>query len=164
MFNKLFRYPRVISRHANAPLAKERITFLSHLALRGTPDSTLLRYATELRVISIMLGNQIPGPITPQAISQCAQRRARRQRRQGRAQSLKWPREHFRQVASAWCLFMGWLKDKPAPPLAYAAQLQVWAAFCDPKHIWPKALFRVTAGGFGFSCNGFTGKSCRCAD
>ena len=129
MFKKLFHYPRVISRHANAPLAKERITFLSHLALRGTPDSTLLRYATELRVISIMLGNQIPGPITPQAISQCAQRRARRQRRQGRAQSLKWPREHFRQVASAWCLFMGWLKDKPAPPLAYAAQLQVWAAF-----------------------------------
>src|SRR5689334_25245379 len=39
------------------------------------------------------------------------------------------PREHFRQVASAWCLFMGWLKDNPAPPLAYAAQLQVWAAF-----------------------------------
>jgi hypothetical protein len=69
MFNKLFHYPRVISRHANAPLAKERITFLSHLTLRGTPDSTLLRYATGLRVISIMLGNQIPGPITPQAIS-----------------------------------------------------------------------------------------------
>lgn len=129
MFKKLFHYPRVISRHANAPLAKERITFLSHIALRGTPDSTLLRYATQLRVISIRLGNQIPGPITPQVISQCAQRWARRQRRQGRAQSLKWPRERFRQVASAWCCFMGWLKDKPAPPLAYATQLQVWAEF-----------------------------------
>lgn len=129
MFKKLFHYPRVISRHANAPLAKERITFLSHIALRGTPDSTLLRYATQLRVISIRLGNQIPGPITPQVISQCAQRWARRQRRQGRAQSLKWPRERFRHVASAWCCFMGWLKDKPAPPLAYATQLQVWAEF-----------------------------------
>src|ERR1035437_9295641 len=41
MFKQLFHHPRVISRHANAPLADERITFLSHLASRGTPSSTL---------------------------------------------------------------------------------------------------------------------------
>jgi hypothetical protein len=57
MFKKLFHYPRVISRHANAPLAEERNTFLSHLASRGTPGSTLLRYASQLRAISTMLGN-----------------------------------------------------------------------------------------------------------
>ena len=129
MFKKLFQYPRVISRHANAPLARERNTFLSHLASRGTPDSTLLRYARQLRVISTMLGHQTRGAITRQAISQCAQRWARRQRQQGRAQSLKWPTEHFRQVACAWCSFMGWLKNKPAPPIAYAAQFQAWEAF-----------------------------------
>jgi integrase/recombinase XerD len=129
MFKKLFHYPRVISRHANAPLAKERNTFLSHLASRGTPDSTLLRYARELRVISTLLGNQISGPITRQLIGQYAQRWTRRQRQQGRAQNPKWSTEHFRQVACAWCSFMGWLKDKPASPFAYAAHLQVWAAF-----------------------------------
>jgi hypothetical protein len=118
MFKKLFHYPRVISRHANAPLAKERNTFLSHLASRGTPDSTLLRYARELRVISTLLVDQIPGPIPRQLIGQYAQRWTRRQRQQGHAQNPKWSAEHFQQVACAWCSFMGWLKDKPASPLA----------------------------------------------
>ena len=129
MFNKLFHHPRVISRHANAPLAQERNTFLAHLASRGTPDSTLLRYARELRVISTMLGHQLPGPITRLLIGQYSQRWMRRQRQQGRSQNPKWSTEHFRQVACAWCSFMGWLKDEPAASLAYAAQLQIWAAF-----------------------------------
>jgi hypothetical protein len=80
MFNKLFHHPRVISRHANAPLAHERITFLSHLTSRGTPNSTLLCYARQLRVISTMLGRP-PDLITRQEISLCAKRWARRQRR-----------------------------------------------------------------------------------
>jgi len=129
MFKKLFHYPRVISRHANAPLAKERNTFLSHLASHGTPSSTLLRYARQLRVISIMLGNKVRGSLTRQAIRQCAQRWARRQRQQGRAQSLKWPAEHFLQVACAWCSFLGRLKAEPAPPIPYAAQLEAWRSF-----------------------------------
>jgi hypothetical protein len=119
MIKKLFHYSRVISRHANAPLADERNTFLSHLASRGTPDSTLLRYARYLRVIAIMLGDKTRGPITLQVIDQCAQRWARRQRQQGRAQSLKWPMQHFRQVACAWYSFMGRFEAKPSatPPL-----------------------------------------------
>ena len=129
MFKKLFHHPRVISRHANAPLAAERNTFLSHLASRGTRGSTLLRYARQLRVISTMLVNETRGPITRQAISQCAQCWARRQRQQGRAHSLKWPTEHFRQVACAWCSFMGRLKPNPSPPIPDAAQLESWEAF-----------------------------------
>ena len=129
MFKKLFRYPRVISRHANAPLAEERNTYLSHLASRGTPGSTLLRYARQLRVISIMLGAKTRGPVTRQEISQCAQRWARRQRRQGRAQTQKWPRTHFQQVASAWYSFLGQLKAPPSPSIRYAAELEAWRLF-----------------------------------
>lgn len=129
MFNKLFHHPRVISRHADAPLAKERTTFLSHLASRGTPDSTLLRYARQLRVISIMLGKQRHRCIDRQVISQCAQRWARQQRRQGRSQSLKWSADHFLRVACAWCSFMGSLKTQPPIPILYAAELKVWASF-----------------------------------
>ena len=128
MFKQLFHHPRVISRHANAPLADERITFLSHLASRGTPSSTLLRYARQLRVISTMLGKP-PDLLTRQEISLCAKRWARRQRRRGLSQSLKWPAEHFFRVACAWFLFMGWLKPKPSPPLAYATELGAWASF-----------------------------------
>jgi hypothetical protein len=94
--------PRVFSRHANAPLAGERNTFLKHLAARGTPRSTLLRYARQLRVIAVLLDSPLPGPISHEEIARCAQRWAQGQRQPGHAQGLKWPREHFLQVASAW--------------------------------------------------------------
>jgi len=129
MFKKLFPYPRVISRHANAPLAEERNTFLSHLASCGTPDSTLLHYARQLRVIALMLGHEQRGPLARQAISQCGRRWARRQQQQGRAHSLKWPAEHFQQIAWAWYSFRGLLKTKPSPPIPCAAALGAWRSF-----------------------------------
>ena len=117
----------MISRHANAPLAHERITFLSHLTSRGTPNSTLLCYARQLRVISTMLGRP-PDLITRQEISLCAKRWARRQRRRGLSRSLKWSTEHFFRVACTWCSFMGWLKPKASAPIAYATELGAWAS------------------------------------
>ena len=129
MFKKLFHYPRVISRHANAPLAEERNTFLFHLASRGASASTLVGYARLLRVISIMLRAKTRGPITSQEINQCAQRWARRERRQGRAQTQKWPRAHFQRVASAWYAFLGRLKTPPPPSLRYVAELEEWISF-----------------------------------
>jgi len=129
MFKTLFHRPRVISRHADAPLADARNTFLFHLASRGTPRSTLLRYARQLRVIAGRLDRQLPGQIPHQEIAHCARRWALHQRRGGRAQSLKWSAEHFVQVASAWCRFMGWLKVEPARVPAYAAKVDAWVAF-----------------------------------
>ena len=101
MFKSLFHYPRVFSRHANGPLAEERNTFLKHLASRGTPRSTLLRYARQLRVIAVLMGGHLPGPISREQIAHRAQRWAQGQQRRGHAQGLKWSREHFLQVASA---------------------------------------------------------------
>jgi site-specific recombinase XerD len=129
MFKTLFRYNRVISRHANAPLAAERITFLSHLASQGFPQSTLLRYARQLRVIATMLGHQEGCLIAAENITQCADRWARRQRRQGRSRTFKWPAEHFFQVACAWYSFMGWLKTPPPRPLAYTLELETWNSY-----------------------------------
>ena len=91
MFKSLFHYPRVFSRHANGPLAQERNTFLKHLASRGTPRSTLLRYARQLRVIAVLLDRHLPGPVSREQIARHAQQWARGQRRRGHAQSLKWP-------------------------------------------------------------------------
>ena len=129
MFKTLFHSPRVLLRHSSGPLAEERSTFLSNLAWRGTPRSTLLRYARQLRVIALMLEKHLPGQISREAIVCFAQRWAKRQRRRARAQSLKWPAEHFVQVASAWCRFKGWLKEEPRPTPGYAAQVDAWASF-----------------------------------
>ena len=88
MFKSLFHYPRVFSRHANGPLAEERNTFLKHLASRGTPRSTLLRYARQLRVIAVLLDRHLPGPISRDQIDRHAQQWAQGQRRRGHAQGL----------------------------------------------------------------------------
>ena len=129
MFNTLFHHPRVISRHADAPLAEARNTFLTHLASRGTPGSTLLRYARQLRVIASRLDRKLPGQIAHEKIARGARRWAQHQHQRGRAQGLKWPAEHFVQVATAWCVFMGWLKEEPVPIPAYASKVDAWASF-----------------------------------
>ena len=129
MFKKLFGYRRVISRHANAPLATERNTFLSHLASQGYSHTTLVCYARELRVIAIMLGAHKVSFIERETLSKCAKQWARRQQRQGLSRTFKWPEEHFFQVACEWCSFMGWLKAEEPPPRAYASELEMWTSY-----------------------------------
>ncbi len=129
MFKTLFRSPRVLRRHTDSPLAEERSTYLSHLALRDAPRSTLLRYARQLRVIALVLGKTGRDPIGRDEIARGAQRWARRQQQRGRARSWKWPVAHFVQVACAWYRFMGRLKEKSPPNPAYAAHLEAWASW-----------------------------------
>jgi site-specific recombinase XerD len=88
-----------------------------------------VRYARQLRVIAAMLDSKLPGQIPREEIARCAQRWAQHQQQRGHAQSLKWPAEHFVQVASAWCIFMGWLKEEPVPTPAYASKVNAWASF-----------------------------------
>jgi hypothetical protein len=78
------------TRYINSPLAEERSTYLTHLALAGLSRSTLSRHARQLRVIAILLDKHVPSHVTLELISQCA-----------------------------WCRFMGWLKEKPRPVSAY---------------------------------------------
>ena len=151
MFKSLFHYPRVFSRPANGPLAQERKTFLKHLASRGTPRSTLLRYARQLRVIAALLKRNLPGQISHEEIARCACRWAKRQRRRGHAQTLKWPRDHFLQVASAWCAFMGWLKLEPLPRAAYRSKVDTWASFLNSQ----EALSPTTVANYSWWASGF---------
>ena len=131
MFKSLFRYHRVSSRHANGPLAEERRAFLVHLQSLGLARSTLLHYASHLLIVAHRLVRKVRTQITRTEIARCAQRWAQRQRRRGRARSLKWSAERFGQVASTWFSFMGWLKDEPPPRVFYAPKLAAWAEFLD---------------------------------
>lgn len=45
MFDQLFRYPAVLRRHRDGPLAGERATYLASLAARGSAPGTLLKCA-----------------------------------------------------------------------------------------------------------------------
>lgn len=151
MFKSLFRYPRVLSRHTNGPLAPQRKAFLEHLASRGTPRSTLLRYARQLRVIAVRLEKRLPGPICHEQIAQQAQRWAQGRRRCGRAHGTKWPGEHFLQVASAWCRFMGWLNEEPARAAAYRRRIDAWAAFLSIQ----EALSEITVANYCWWASAF---------
>jgi integrase/recombinase XerD len=152
MFKSLFQYHRVFSRHADGPLAEERKRFLKHLASRGTPRSTLLRYARRLRVIAVMLGGgNLPGHISHEEITRFAHRWAKRRRRRGHARSLKWPREHFVQVACAWCFSFGWLKREPLPVAAYRSKVDAWASFPGSQ----EALSHSTIGNYAWWASGF---------
>ena len=111
MFQRLFRYPRVSSRHANGPLAQERSTFLSHLQTQGVPRSTLLRYASQLLLVAGLLPRKGGGQIARSEISRCAERWAQRQQRRGCARTVRWAAQRFDQAACAWYSFLGWLKD-----------------------------------------------------
>jgi len=128
MFETLFHHPRVLARHADAPLADERSTFLSQLVSRGTPRSTLLRHARQLRVIATMLKRKLPGQILRKDIARCARRWAQQQLQRGRSKSLKCSIEHFVQVACAWSAFMGWLAEEPESTPAHASKLAAWVS------------------------------------
>ena len=93
MFEKLFRYPRVLAQHREGPFAEERDHFLSYLAEQGAAKDTLLRFARELLVVSHEI-NLIPGhQIGIKEIEAFARCWAWRQQRRHRAQTERWSRK-----------------------------------------------------------------------
>jgi len=126
MFNTLFLSSSASSRHANGPLAKERGAFLSHLASQGLARDTLTGYASELLVIAVVLKQRDYCQIENRDIERYARQWAKRRRKLGYVQSLKWPTYHFVKVARAWCIFMGWLKEPEAKPFSIPL-VMTWA-------------------------------------
>ena len=85
MFEKLFKYRSVQARHRNAPLAQERVAYLSHRAEQGSAKATLLNIARELLVICRYVRLLPRHQIDATEIEVAAQRWARRQQRHHRA-------------------------------------------------------------------------------
>lgn len=124
MFEKLFTQRGALLRHQHAPLVAERASYLSRRAEQGAAPGTLLRVARELLVIvhELDLANDLM--ITPQTIEAAADHWARRQRRRHRAQTERWSRDLFRQIATDWLRFLGRL-DLPEPePQTFAALVE----------------------------------------
>lgn len=127
MFDTLFHSPSARLRHANAPLAKERKAFLTHLASQGMARETLTGYASELLVVADVIQRRGGRSITVSDIDRHARQWAKRRRQQGHVESLKWPATRFARMARAWCLFMGWLKKPEAKPFSIPL-VKAWAS------------------------------------
>jgi len=141
MFQTLFRYPRVLARHASGPLGEERRRYLEHRANQGTPRSTLLRYARELLVVSSHLKLRLGQHVRPWQIQQAGRRWAQRQRRRRRATGPHGSEALFVQTAMVWLRFLGRLKAKPPRPPAHALRLQRWAAgLADQDGLSPRTI------------------------
>src|SRR5664279_5226581 len=122
MFEKLFAYSGVVSRHREAPLAEERQRYLEYREEQGTPKSTLLPLASELLAIAqqLPLGKKSVGA---SEIAQAGLRWAEHQQQCGRAKTLEWPQTRFVQTATQWLRFLGWFQEPALPPPAYAEPL-----------------------------------------
>ncbi len=130
MFEQLFTYHRVLLRHLDGPLVAERRRFLESRALQGTPRSTLLRYAREMRIVASLLDLSGDRRIAAQEIHAAARRWGQQQRRRGRALGGgEGSARLFVQTATAWLGFLGRLATSTPPPLHFAAQWEEWAAF-----------------------------------
>ena len=128
MFDSLFKYPAVVSRHREAPFANERESYLAHRAKDGASLATLHRFARELLVVVREMDLQ-PTTISVDAIESAAVRWSCRQKRRGRAGTLCWSRSLFVQVAQDWLRFLGRLQEAEVNLVCYAAMIQDFTRF-----------------------------------
>jgi integrase/recombinase XerD len=129
MFEELFNYPAVLSRHLKSPLVSERKSYLAHRARDGTSRGTLLRIARELLVIVREMDLDSQVLIRAEAIESAADRWARRQKRQNRSHGLQHSRRLFSQIARNWLQFLGRLKEPEITSASYTPMIQDFSLF-----------------------------------
>lgn len=128
MFERLFKYPSVLARHRQGPLAEDREEFLQHCADQGMAHGTLLRIASELLVIARQIDTAAEALVTPRQIEVAADRWARRQRRRSRSTGSRWSRELFVHMATRWLCFLGRLKTTEPERSAHRPLIEAFAA------------------------------------
>lgn len=128
MFDRLFEYPGVVSRHRDAPFSRERQSYLAHRAADGTAPATLRRFARELLVIVREL-DLSPPTISVDAIQSAAERWACSQMQRCRARKKHWSRSLFIQVAQDWLRFLGRLQQPKAKTVSFMPFIEDFALF-----------------------------------
>ena len=113
MFETLFTYSAVLTRHQTGPGSAERRRYLAHCAGQGLARKTLLRIARELLVVAERLDVTVGHQITRLEIEAAAGKWVRHQRRRRRAGRGEWSRQLFIQVATDWLRFLELLAVSP---------------------------------------------------
>lgn len=150
MFETLFKYPRVLTRHRAGPSAEARERFLSHCVSKGLARATVLRHARELLVIAeridISMGETIDSPV----IEAAADRWTHEQHDRQRVQVLQWSQKLFLQTATNWMRFLGRLESRPEV-VPFADRLADFAAYQRDE----RGLSPVTIRGQGWHVEKF---------
>lgn len=116
MFETLFKHPAVLRRHKEGPLADERTAYLCEQAAQGMARGTILRRSSYCLCVAIELQRWPPDRCFDEdEIEALATAWAAKRFDSGRASSPRWPKEHFRFVATDFLRSIGRLC--PAPTL-----------------------------------------------
>ena len=130
MFETLFQYPRVLRRHKEGPLAAERAAYLRELAAQGMARGTILRRSSYCLCVAIELQRWPPDRCyNEDEIEALSASWAKKRIRCGRASSPRWPKEHFRLVATDLLQSLGRFHPTPTPDKGtYEAKLNEFIA------------------------------------
>ena len=107
MFDQLFRYPAVLRRHRDGPLAHERATYLTSLTARGSAPGTLLKCARYcLAIAHVLQTRPLDQSFTTPEIDALAREWAAGRVQHRRAAAPRWPHEQFLAVATGFLKFL----------------------------------------------------------
>ncbi len=111
MFELLFQKPSALSRHKNAPYAKERALYLEHCAQNGYSRGTLLFKARELLWVARKLSVYPNLEVTLEQIEAVAKDWEERERCWGKKLNTQWTYRRFIETARPWLRFLGYLQE-----------------------------------------------------
>jgi hypothetical protein len=127
MLDAFLEHPFVLNRHRQAPLLKERESFLNHLQQQGTSRKALRNLSGELLQVVRFLKLTEIREVSLEEIQQAAQCWARQQHTNPKAHSYGNSARFFAYAAKKWLRFHRRLTLPSAPPMRFADQLSDFA-------------------------------------
>ena len=129
MLDAFLEHPFFLNRYRQAPLLKERESFLSHLQQQGTSRKALRNLSAELlQVVRLLKLTEIRN-VSLEEIRRAARCWARQQRANPKAHSYGNSASSFIYAAKKWLRFHGRLKLPSTPPMRFADQLSGFARY-----------------------------------
>ena len=129
MLDAFLEHPFFLNRHRQAPLLKERESFLNHLQQQGTSRKALRNLSAELlQVVRLLKLNEMRD-VSLEEIRRATQRWTREQRTDPKAHSYGNSARFFAYAAKKWLRFHGRLKLPGVPPMRFADQLSDFARY-----------------------------------
>ncbi len=122
MLDAFLEHPFFLNRHRQAPLLRERDSFLSHLQQPGTSRKALRNISSELLHVVRLLKLKEMRDVSLEGIRRAAQGWAREQRTNPKARSYGNSARFFAYAAKKWLRFHGRLKLPSVPPMRFADQ------------------------------------------
>jgi len=153
MLDAFLEHPFFLNRHRQAPLLKERESFLSHLQRQGTSRKALRNLSGELLHVVRLLKLTEMRDVALEEIQRAARCWARQQRANPKAHSYGNTASFLIYAAKKWLRFHGCLKMPCTPQMRFAEQLTDFARYMAEEqglspqsvrsHCWKTSKFLI---------------------